>query len=153
MARTSKLAKQLQAYPQKWLATISKPMTAAPAAAAAQVALNNARDVTRSVAFRWKGTTPPPPWPAHAELIEARRKMIIMRDGLRAIAKRVPDAKMKPKVRERLVEVGRELYRQLAELVERADKKPKAEDLIPAFALGGLGLLALVAFLFLKKKD
>lgn len=110
-----------------WMAKLPSELTAGSAHAAAVNALGESSAVVRWVADQFKGTTPPPPWPAPPGLVQARARVATMRDGL-AVFARVPSARMLPKVRAALVREVEALYRQNGALLKRFHALPTLKN-------------------------
>lgn len=119
-----------------WVSSVPIPLTPKSGFDAANLALQDARKIYLYVWDHWRGkTVPPPPWPAHPELVRARKKVRVIRDVLKVIHNKAPNAKLKPAVRKALVREGSELYRQSKELVRRLEQNTiKPEDLVPTLA-------------------
>jgi len=126
------IASRLRVVPRfgtfaEWRAKLPPKLTAETGRAAAAAALVESNAVVRWVADQFHGTNPPPPWPAHPALVQARNRVIAMRDGL-AVFARVPAAPMKPKVLDTLVREVEALYRQNGALLKRFRELPALKN-------------------------
>jgi hypothetical protein len=144
---------------EEWWAAIPDPAKAGDGEKAAAAAIDDARAAVRAVAFAYHGTLPPPPWPAHPELVSAIDDMEKVRDFAAVVARRTPDA-FWPKdgpVGKTIEAKGRELFAQVAILKRdgtKATTLPEvARAVFPKFKLPGGGLLLLVALLVLANDD
>jgi hypothetical protein len=114
---------------QLWVESIPDEFSAGDGHEIAQRAVTEAEKTIRDVAFNYHGTIPPPPWPAHPELVKALDDMRLARDFFAIVEERKPDTKF-PKVSTTiktgptLVMKGKELYKQLEELKSRSYNAP-----------------------------
>lgn len=114
----------------KWLASVPDILPPELGRDLADAALADARAVVLSVADRYHGTVPPPPWPATPALIAARKRVQISRDGFDVMVRSGAKGNIKilPAVVARLRRDGAALYDAAAELVKTADTAPTLKD-------------------------
>ena len=112
--------------------------TPAEGVALSDAVLARSRQSVAAAAARFKGTVPPPPWPATPELLAARKRLQTMRDGLAVLAKhgvKLNPARMR-QVQAATQEAGNALWRETIALMRRAESAPTAGDLARTFAGG-----------------
>ena len=117
----------------KWLSSVPDTFTAVQARDAALAALKDASDVVDNVRGAYKGTLPPPPWPATPELQKAIDQMGGARDYFSRVADAKPDAKWSKdgaKAWTALSRAGVELYQRMDDLQQRSANAPLLSDLL-----------------------
>lgn len=67
--------------------TVPSTFTPGEGVKLATAALEHAQGAVRGVAGRFRGTVPPPPWPATAGIVAARRRVEAMRAGFGVFVK------------------------------------------------------------------
>lgn len=115
----------------EWIATVPEQLTAREALPLIDVAIVDAKQAAEEIAARYHGTLPPPPWPMHAELVKAIEAL----EGGKKLLAFVIGAGHGDKARGhsdpqvvRLLNGGRDLYAQVAEMQKRM-QGVKVEDL------------------------
>lgn len=141
-----------------WLASIPETFTAREGADAAERALKFSKKAVRDVAFSYSGTLPPPPWPAHPDLIKAQDNLQKIADFFEVvdekggrIGKPVTFAKESATVKTGpvLIRYGGDLFREVAKLQEWNGKSATLDDMLklvprPGTILFGLSVSTLL---------
>lgn len=118
-------------------------------------ALKASAAAVAAVKARFRGTLPPPPWPAGPALVTARKRLGVLCDGLAALDRRgvtkIAAARM-PALAAALRTEGGTLLRETATLADRAAASPSGADVVRR-AVGGVPwvLVGAVAFLWFDR--
>lgn len=142
----------MRAKRTRFLASAPGTVTPQTGRALCNGVLADAADATRTVADAFKGTVPPPPWPAGPELVAARERVGKLRDGFAVLADRGVTTLAPAAAVTLALEVrssGDALYKEALALLEKAEAAadPLTTMVPPSVAANWLPLALIGALL------
>lgn len=141
-------AAEFAAFARGW--RVPDTFTPAEGARLCTDALKASGAAVAAVKARFRGTVPPPPWPADQGLIAARQRLRVLCDGLATLDRRgvtkIAAARM-PALAAALRAAGGDLLRETVALTQRAAASPSGAEVVRR-AVGGVPWV-LVALLWL----